>query len=463
MAQLKPFWNNHCKEISNKLWLPSKPNCKDINLSLPSTPHSWFTIKTTTLDDLEIKENKLYSQKLISSSKKTMNSVLPQIKNVEKFEKRSHKIRIYPTKGQKQELEKYFGTYRFLYNYLVEHFNKKSEDVKIDNLKDMRSTLINKNSTFTKNNIWLNDIGYNFKDEALRDFTKAKNTVFSQMKSGLITHFKLGFKSKKNMIQSFSLCKKDWNKQRGPLSKLFSTKSLRIKEKHFKLNHDTRVLKNKLGHYYICFIFDVRKNEKQVFNHSKVVALDPGVRTFLTGYDPNGIAFELGKNDYKRIFRLCQHLDKLLSKVDCTNKKRTKKSLLKASYRMRLKIKNLIDELHRKTSLFLCTNYKTILMPTFETSQMVDKVKRKIRKKTVRNLLNFRFYTFKQRLKFKAFECDSFVVDCTEEFTSQTCTNCGTRKKFNGKTMKCEECKFVGDRDVNAARNILIKYLKEQL
>ncbi|EXX52100.1 hypothetical protein RirG_256030 [Rhizophagus irregularis DAOM 197198w] len=30
---------------------------------------------------------------------------------------------------------------------------------------------------------------------------------------------------------------------------------------------------------------------------SEVIALDPDVRTFMTGYDPSGIAVEWGKND----------------------------------------------------------------------------------------------------------------------------------------------------------------------
>lgn len=47
---------------------------------------------------------------------------------------------------------------------------------------------------------------------------------------------------------------------------------------------------------------------------NKVIALDPGVRTFLTGYDGETV-LEIGKGDIERIVRLCFHLDKLISRA----------------------------------------------------------------------------------------------------------------------------------------------------
>ena len=46
---------------------------------------------------------------------------------------------------------------------------------------------------------------------------------------------------------------------------------------------------------------------------NKVIALAPGVRTFLTGYYGETI-LEIGKGDIERIVRLCFHLDKLISR-----------------------------------------------------------------------------------------------------------------------------------------------------
>ncbi|NEP83754.1 MAG: hypothetical protein F6K39_39880 [Okeania sp. SIO3B3] len=43
-----------------------------------------------------------------------------------------------------------------------------------------------------------------------------------------------------------------------------------------------------------------------------IIALDPGVRSFLTGFDGEKF-IDIGNGDITRIFRLGQHIDKLIS------------------------------------------------------------------------------------------------------------------------------------------------------
>jgi hypothetical protein len=38
------------------------------------------------------------------------------------------------------------------------------------------------------------------------------------------------------------------------------------------------------------------------------------MKTFCTGYDPDGIIVEVGKSDISRIYRLCNSYDKLQNK-----------------------------------------------------------------------------------------------------------------------------------------------------
>jgi transposase len=82
-------------------------------------------------------------------------------------------------------------------------------------------------------------------------------------------------------------------------------------------------------------------------------------------------------------------------------------------------------------------------------------------KKTKQYCLALSNYTFKQRLIAKAEEFNCIVNIVDESYTSKTCGNCGEINNNLGKLKKfnCNECAYVSDRDINGARNILIKYL----
>jgi putative transposase len=81
-------------------------------------------------------------------------------------------------------------------------------------------------------------------------------------------------------------------------------------------------------------------SENQALQSPKhhTIALDPGVRTFLTGYDADGKIVEWGTKDMSRIYRLCKAVDDLQSRwSQITHRKRYK--IKRAARRIRLKIK----------------------------------------------------------------------------------------------------------------------------
>jgi len=72
--------------------------------------------------------------------------------------------------------------------------------------------------------------------------------------------------------------------------------------------------------------------------------------------------------------------------------------------------------------------------------------------------LNLQHYKFKGRLRHKCKEYSSKLKDCTEEYTSKTCTRCGQINEVGcSEIYKCSGCKLVIDRDINGARNIYLK------
>lgn len=75
---------------------------------------------------------------------------------------------------------------------------------------------------------------------------------------------------------------------------------------------------------------------------NKVITLDPGIRTFMTGFDGNDF-LEFGSGDFNRIAKLCSHLDQLKSRHDKLKGRETNRlryKLRQAMERLRTKIKN---------------------------------------------------------------------------------------------------------------------------
>ena len=259
------------------------------------------------------------------------------------------------------------------------------------------------------------------------------------------------------------------------------------------LVYDTRLQRTRQGKFFLGLLSSLKVQQRDPRTHREgIVALDPGVRTFLTGYDPRGEIVEFGKEDFKRLTNLCHRYDQLQSewsnkKGECLKPRKLSKErkgkprrahpqkprrnnhrhrchLKRAGRRMQERIHNLVDEVHRQTVKHLVSNYDTILLPKFSTSQMVLKkrVKRKIRSKTARAMLTWSHYRFRIRLEDKIREVPwCRVVLCNEAYTSKTCGACGfVHHQLGGnKVFSCPQCGVVMDRDMNGARNILLRYL----
>ena len=156
--------------------------------------------------------------------------------------------------------------------------------------------------------------------------------------------------------------------------------------------------------------------------------MDPGVRSFLTFFSEADCEADCGKVGYQafgRIQRLCQHLDRLISRTDQEKNRKKRRNLRKAQARMRQKIINLGDELHWQCARWLTSNYRVILLPKFETQSMTRRGERQIQSKTARMMLSFQHYRFKKRLhkkrlQWKAWQRGSLVLEVTEAYTSRT-------------------------------------------
>ena len=213
----------------------------------------------------------------------------------------------------------------------------------------------------------------------------------------------------------------------------------------------------KYGQYHLAVPYD-EKPPPQRENQARVVALDPGVRSFLTWYCAESVG-KIGEGAFFRIQRLCERLDDLLSRAQKSPSRR-RRNMRRAAGRMRLRIENLVPELHRQAARFLVDNYNVILLPGFETSEMVERGRRRIRSKTVRNLLTLAHYRFGMFLRHKAREIGAIVLSVNEAYTSKTVSWTGELLEgLGGASVVVAQDGERMDRDYNGARGIYLRAL----
>jgi putative transposase len=271
--------------------------------------------------------------------------------------------------------------------------------------------------------------------------------------------------SRKTAFQeSIVIHHKHWKHKREE-STHSSTRFVRQSPLPEELGYDSRlVLERRTNFYYLCIPMPLEvRSENQAPVTKRIIALDPGVRTFMTSYDPSGESIDFAAKDIGHIYRLCHHLDKLNSRWDAKEVRHHQRwSMRKAGVRMRRRIRHLVDDLHCKLAKYLCETYSVVLLPKFETQGMIRRGQRRIRSKTARAMCTLSHYRFQRRLIDKAREYPwCRVVIVSEAYTSKTCGRCGKiHAKLGGnKVFRCPSCQLECDRDKHAARNILLRYL----
>ena len=134
----------------------------------------------------------------------------------------------------------------------------------------------------------------------------------------------------------------------------------------------------------------------------------------------------------------------------------------RAEARIRRRIRNMVDELHHKHAHWLCSNYDTIILPEFRVLGMVQKGKRRIGKQTVSRMYSLAHYRFRQFVAHKAKQHGASLFLSSEAHTTVTCGHCGAMYKVGtSETYDCPACHGRFDRDTNAARNILLKFVHD--
>ena len=374
---------------------------------------------------------------------------------------KSKKIEIFPTVAQKAILHKWFGTSRYVYNESVSALDAKDTPKTFKGLVPI---------VFDQLPEWHVETPRQIKVGAVMEACQAvSNAKVKCKQTGKFQHVK--FRSRKNPRQTLYL-RADSLKKNGFyvrfLGEMKMSEPLPAKPqgtgKKSERDTDAEVKDSQLimenGRYFLCVSYVEKKKTRDP--SGRIVALDPGVRDFMTFFSQDRFGW-LGQQCINRIQRLCQHCDNLYS--GATREKRPlRRTLRKAANRIKVKIRNLIDELHKKVAHFLVSNFDIILLPTFETKQMTKRGARKLRKKSVRQMLTLSHYRFKVFLKQKAKEYSVQVIDVCEAYTSKTVSWTGEiiTNLGGSKVIKSSDGHRM-DRDLNGARGIFIKNVARAL
>ncbi len=324
-----------------------------------------------------------------------------------------------------------------IYKFEKDLIKKKEIKKKINSLE------YNKNNNVTE---WEKETPKDIRDGALRDVINAYKTGFSQLSSGLIKYFNLQYR-KKNKNQTIVLSKKTLklNKKFLNISYLDTKIKIRNNKKlnHLNILYDCRL--NKINNEYFLYIpVNVeRKKDKKINNFC---GIDPGVRTFLTTF---------GNKEIFEIYHDENLIKKLNKKLDLLKKNRKRKKYLT---KIEKRKNNVIDELHWKSINFLINTNEIIFMGDIKSH---DIVKDGYNKKLNRNMMDLKFFKFKERLRYKCLLNGVIYIPVPEPYTTQGCSSCGILHKKIGssKIFSCPNCKKEFDRDVNSAKNIMMKGL----
>lgn len=204
------------------------------------------------------------------------------------------------------------------------------------------------------------------------------------------------------------------------------------------------------GHWYaliVCVTEPHLEHPASECSHPHI-GIDVGLKVFLT--DSEGHTVE-----NPRFYRTSQKTLRRKQRALCRRKKGSKRRRKAASNvaKTHLKINRQRRDHHFKITRRYAEQYQMIVV---EDLQITNLVKNPHLSKSI---LDASWGTFLTILEDKAARAGHRVIRVNPRFTSQKCHQCGeiVQKSLSVRTHLCPFCGFVADRDVNAAKNILLE------
>ena len=505
----QPFWTPAYKDVSERLLLPTGTDFVGLdsnssnNWSQSQEEKSRFlTIKTTR--QVNKNSQKTFSPSFMSSLVGKWEKGAIQVAKVKTL-----KVKIYPTYHQKQLLDEFIDTSRFVYNRTVDQINKghkinfqslrdllvtadtkknlqeyKDFDVLIDRLREQKKqvtcneakkelqTQIDMIQTERRNkmkeyksvkNCMVNEFELktpkDIRSNAVNRCCDAYKSGFTNLKNGKIKCFRMSFKKKNDKRQTIELTPKNISIVDGRIKVLPETfkehcfletsKNNKKRLRGLKIENNVDIVRsNKVYYLHLC----VRTEPKEVVDKNTIAGVDLGVRTFATVH-----SYNMTTND-NALFEYKQHNDlltKLNKKIDIL--KKTRRIRKKAFSKIEKKKANMVDLLHWDFINHILQNNDVVYLGDIKSH---DIVKGGYNHTLNRAFNDLKFYQLKQRLLYKAGVQGKLVILVKEHYTTKTCSSCGQLNNVGSKEVfECCSCSQVTGRDMNASKNMVMKGL----
>jgi putative transposase len=255
---LQPYWNESCLEMSQQLWSLTKIGLPDLDLigltgsaeSLDA--QSWFSMRQISL--LKPKWLKTSSPFSIVSQADYTDS--------ESIKLRSRKIKVYPSLELKKQWNKWMAACRYCFNQAIDYQKKNGRIGK----GKLRNVIMQSNLPE-----WVKDTPCHIRQNAIFDahqaYTASRDCKYRSCKAPRQTiKFNNCNFSKGTWYPSLTKGLSFVSSEEIPNVSLYAT----------------QLIKDKSGEWFCVFLEEVIPVAQQ---ENRIIALDPGVRTFLTGFD----------------------------------------------------------------------------------------------------------------------------------------------------------------------------------
>ena len=359
---------------------------------------------------------------------------------------KAYKYRLYPTKEQKQLLERHFGCCRWAYNYgLEKKISAWTEHKKRLSRFDIQASMVK--LKHKKATAWLQEVNSQALCASLLNLDTAYNSFFKQHKGFP------KFKSKHNSRQSFQVPQNtciEWNKSKLDIPK-FSPISIQL-HRNFKGTIKTvTISKTSANKYYASVLvetLDVPKKPKAI-KPSATLGIDLGIHSFITTskgeHISNPAFFKHTEHKLAKVQRKLSH------KVKGSNNRKKAKRKVAVVYEHTANQRR--DFLHKLSHRLTHENQvKTIAVEDLNIKGMVRN------RHLSKAITDASWSEFLRMLQYK---CNWYGINFIKvnRFapTSKTCSVCGhvnQELQLKDRTWTCIKCKTKHDRDVNASVNI---------